>query len=249
MSPPPGSSVDFGRLAERYDSVRPVDDNWWEVYELVERAADLRGRRVLDIGCGTGRLSAALSQRAHAKVWGVDASPEMLAVAREKVQGVAFKHAYAEALPFKDGWFEGAVLWLVLHLVDRPAALAEAGRVLGADGVVAVVSFDESHFDAYWLNRFLPSLERVDRVRFPTADQLVAELREAGFVGVQAMRLDQRASLSREDALERLRARHISTFDLIGDDEIERGLAEAERTLPELVAYDLRWLIAVGRAE
>jgi hypothetical protein len=120
--------------------------------------------------------------------------------------------------------------------------------VLGSGGVVAVVSFDESHFDAHWLNGFLPSLERVDRARFPTAEQLVGELREAGFVGVETMRLDQRATLTREDALERLRARHISTFDLIGDDEIERGLAEAEQTLPKLVKYDLRWLVAVGRA-
>jgi SAM-dependent methyltransferase len=247
MGPTPGASVDFGRLAERYDAVRPVDENWWEVYELVERAADLRGRRVLDVGCGTGRLSVALAQRAHAKVWGVDASPEMLAVAKEKVQGVAFKHARAESLPFKDGWFERAVLWLVLHLVDRPAVLAEARRVVGDDGRVAVVSFDESHFDAYWLNRYLPSLERVDRARFPTREQLVAELRAAGFAGVETMRLDQRATLSREDALLRLRARHISTFDLIGEDEIDRGLAEAERTLPETVEYDLRWLVAVGR--
>lgn len=248
MGPTPGASGDFGRLAERYDAVRPVDENWWEVYELVERAADLRGRRVLDVGCGTGRLSVALVQRAHAKVWGVDASPEMLAVAKEKVQGVVFKQARAESLPFKDGWFERAVLWLVLHLVDRPAVLAEARRVLGVDGVVAVVSFDDSHFDAYWLNRYLPSLERVDRARFPTREQLVAELSGAGFAGVETVRLDQRATLSREDALLRLRARHISTFDLIGEDEIDRGLKEAERTLPEAVEYDLRWLVAVGSA-
>ncbi len=248
MSPSPGSSVDFGRLAGRYDEVRPVDENWWEVYELVERAADLRGRRVLDVGCGTGRLSVALVERAHAKVWGVDASAAMLAVAKEKVQGVAFKLADAESLPFKDGWFERAVLWLVLHLVDRPAALAEARRVLTTDGLVAIASFDESHFGAHWLNDYLPSLERVDRARFPTRAQLVDELLEAGFAGVETMRLDQCVTLSREEALLKLRARHISTFDLIGEDEIERGLAEAERTLPETVAYDLRWLVAVGRA-
>ena len=247
MSTRPGSSVDFGRLAERYDEVRPVDERWWEVYGLLERVADLRGRRVLDIGCGTGRLSAALAQRAHAKVWGVDASAAMLEVATEKVQGVAFKRGDAESLPFKDGWFERAVLWLVLHLVDRPAALSEARRVLAPDGVIAVVTFDESHFDAHWLNSFLPSLERIDRARFPTGEQLVADLRDAGFTEVTTTRLDQRATLGREDALLRLRTRHISTFDLIGEDEIAHGLAEAERTLPETIEYDLRWLVAVGR--
>jgi hypothetical protein len=141
------------------------------------------------------------------------------------------------------------VLWLVLHLVDRPVVLAETRRVLGDDGCVAVVSFDESHFDAYWLNGYLPSLERVDRARFPTREELVAELRAAGFADVETTRLDQRATLSREDALLRLCERHISTFDLIDEDEIDRGLAAAMRTLPETVEYDLRWLIAVGSAE
>src|SRR5687767_6163474 len=124
MSAASASNAHFGRLAERYDAVRPVDENWWEVYELLERAADLRGRRVLDVGCGTGRLSLALVERAHAKVWGIDASREMLAVAKKKVPGVAFKQGRAESLPFKDGWFERAAFWLVLHLVERRTALA-----------------------------------------------------------------------------------------------------------------------------
>jgi hypothetical protein len=71
---------------------------------------------------------------------------------------------------------------------------------------------------------------------------------EADFPDVETHRLDQRVLLSRSDALVRMRERHISTFDLIDEDEIERGLAEAERTLPELVEFELRWLVAVGSA-
>src|SRR6185503_15608440 len=134
---------DFSRRAATYDEVRPVDDNWWEVYALAERLGDLRGRRVLDVGCGTGRLSVALAERAGAKVWGVDASAEMLAQARAKApRGAAFKLARAESLPFKNEWFERVVLWLVIHLVDREAALREARRVLGGDGRIVVATFD-----------------------------------------------------------------------------------------------------------
>jgi SAM-dependent methyltransferase len=238
---------DFGGIASRYDELRPADGNWCEVYSLVESFGELRGRRVLDVGCGTGRVTAALAERAGAKVWGVDPSPEMLERAKARApRGVALKLARAESLPFKDGWFERALLWLVVHLVDRKAALTEARRVLGPGGRVVVVSFDESHFDGYWLNRYLPSLEAIDRARFPTRAALEQELREAGFGRVETLRHDQTATLTRDEALLRLHGRHISTLRMIDPAELERGAAEAERSLAEHVSYDLRWLIAKG---
>src|SRR5919198_3691529 len=85
------TAPDFGRRAATYDELRPADENWREVYEALVREGDLAGRRVLDIGCGTGRFAAALSERA--KVWGVDQSPEMLEVARTRAPGVRFKQA------------------------------------------------------------------------------------------------------------------------------------------------------------
>jgi ubiquinone/menaquinone biosynthesis C-methylase UbiE len=203
---------------------------------------------VLDVGCGTGRLSAALADEQGARVWGVDVSPEMLAVARAKAPRLRFKQARAEALPFKDGWFEAVVFWLVVHLVDRPLAFAEARRVLGPDGRVAVVSFHESHFDRYWLNDFFPSLESVDRARFPTQAALARELRDAGFASVELERLAASMSLTRDEALEKLEQRHISTFDLLPAAEVENGVERARRELPETVEYPLEWLVAVAQA-
>ena len=113
---------------------------------------------MLDIGCGTGRFLAQLAE--VAKAWGVDASPEMLEVARSRVGGAGLKLGRAEELPFKDGWFERATMWLVAHLVDRPRAFAEAARVLEPGGHFAVATFDPSYFDEFWLNELFPSMER-----------------------------------------------------------------------------------------
>jgi SAM-dependent methyltransferase len=159
---------------------------------------------------------------------------------------VGFKAGSAERLPFKDGWFERAAMWLVAHLVDRPRAFAEVHRVLGAGGRFVVATFDPSHFDEFWLNALFPSLERIDRARFPTDRQLEEELAAAGFGSVRLVRLSQRASLDRERALERIRGKHISTFDLLDDDEYAAGLARAERELPERVDYGAEWLLAVS---
>jgi ubiquinone/menaquinone biosynthesis C-methylase UbiE len=240
--PSAGDSTLFGEIAATYDELRPTDANWWELFELLVREADLVGRRVLDVGCGTGRLSAALSDRGS-RVWGVEPSPEMAARARER--GVHVKVAGAEQLPFKDGWFERAVLWLVAHLVDRRAAFAELARVLSPDGRIAVATFDPKHFSGYPLNQLFPSLERIDRERFPEPPALADELAAAGF-SVRLIPLSQEAEIDRDEALGRIRGRFISSLRLLDDAEFEAGLARAERELPERVGYELHWAIAVA---
>jgi SAM-dependent methyltransferase len=238
---------DFGRRAASYDELRPTDENWWEVYEAVVREGDLSGRRVLDVGCGTGRFAAELASQA--RVWAVDQSPQMLEVARARAPGVRFKEASVESLPFKDGWFERATMWLVIHLVDRPRAFAELRRVLGSGGRLAIATFDPSYFGLFWFRDYFPSMEKIDRARFPTRTDFEVELPAAGFEAPRLTRLSQHAVVTRDVALERIRGRHIATFDLISDDEYRAGLERAERELPGRVEYRQEWLIAVAGAE
>lgn len=200
------------------------------------------GKRVLDVGCGTGRLAAELQERGN-RVWGVDPSPEMVSAA--KARGVNAKVARAERLPFKESWFERAVLWLSVHLLDRAQAFAELRRVLAPEGRVLIATFDPSHFDRFWLNAIFPSLEGIDRERFPTEAQLTQELFAAGFEP-RASSLSQRAEIMREDALERIRGRYISTLELLSDEEYAAGLEQAGRELPARIGYALEWLIVIA---
>jgi len=206
------------------------------------REGDLAGRRVLDIGCGTGRASEALAARGS-RVWGVEPEPEMAELARRRVSTV--KVAPAERLPFKDGWFDRALMWLVAHLVDRPQAFAEAARVLAEDGRLAIGTFHPEHFERYWLKPFFPSLEAIDKSRFPTPDDLQSEL-SAAFERVELHRLAQTASVSRETAIERVRRRFISPLQLLDEQELDEGLRRMEAELPEQNEYALEWLVAVG---
>jgi ubiquinone/menaquinone biosynthesis C-methylase UbiE len=219
------------------------------VVELLVDESDLRGRRVLDVGCGTGRLAAALAERYGCKVWGVDLSPEMLEVARRRLPPTArVKLAPAEELPFRDGWFERVTMTLVYHHLDPPRALAEARRVLVSGGRLGMLTFDPSQIERYYLNEYFPSLRTIDLARFRPVDELEVELAEAGFAQVRSVRRDERIAISRTDALERIRGRHISTFQLIPEEEYAAGLARAERELPERIEYVDRWLAVVAEA-
>jgi len=239
---------DFGAVASSYDRLRPADEKWWELFELLVVEGDLAGRRVLDIGCGTGAFATALAERAGGKVWGVDDSPEMLAEAATKEPGVRFKRARAESLPFKDGWFERAVMRLSLHLFDRPAALAEAARVLIPGGRLVIATFDPEHFSGYWLGELFPSLEQIDRARFPGKAALEDELLSAGLADVRLCAFSQEASATKADALERIRGRYISTLRLLEAEEFERGLRHADSALPDRIDYRLEWLVVTASA-
>jgi hypothetical protein len=118
--------------------------------------------------------------------------------------------------------------------------------VLVPDGRLVVVTFDTSHFHRYWLNRYFPTIQAIDRRRFPDAEALHAELLDAGFGSVRFMRHTQHGAVSREQALERIRGRHISTFDLLDEEEIRTGTALAERELAERVEFIQEWLIAIA---
>lgn len=246
MSSSPIRSADFGPRAAVYDELRPGIP---ELDEALVQAGDLQGRRVLDVGCGTGRFAEVLATRFGARVFGLDAEPEMLGVARgRRATGLVFKLGRAEQMPFKDGWFERATMILVCHLIERPAAFAELNRVLGEEGRFVLVTFDPGYFSRYYLNDYFPSVLEIDLARFPSPDQLEAELRGAGFSEVGVEPFEREAVIGREDALARIRGRHISTFDLIGEEEYRRGLERAERELPAEIPYRYELLIVTASA-
>jgi SAM-dependent methyltransferase len=239
-------AVDFGPLAAAYDRLRPVDENWRELFDVLVAEGDLRGRRVLDVGCGTGRVTTALAELGS-RSWGVDRSPEMVEEARRRTGSSArFKVADAERLPFKNGWFERALMRLVVHHVERPAAFAELHRVLAPGGRLVIATFDPAHFGGFWLNRYFPRIERIDSARFPVPADLVGELGEHGFARVRVRRLTQRDTLARDAALEKIRGRYISTLSLLDEAELAAGLERAERELPETTDLTLEWAIVVA---
>ena len=237
----------FGDLSARYDELRP--DPSENLIEALVCGGDLRGRRVLDLGCGTGRVAAILAERYEAIVSGVDPSPEMLEVARSRAPDgvVALEQGSAEDIPFPDGSFERAVMQLVVHLVNRGQAFDELCRVIAPGGKLVISTVNPAAIEQIWLSKLFPSFAAIDSNRFPAPELLWEELRNAGFGEVETTTLVERRSYNRELSLRAIRGRFASSFALMNEEEYQAGLERAERELPEKVDSVLELAIITAR--
>jgi len=109
----------------------------------------LSGRRIetlLDAGTGTGRMLEVLAPHVQRAV-GIDVSPEMLAIARDRLLRENLSHAQVRLadtyrLPFGSGAFDAVLFHQVLHFLDDPAsAVGEAARVMRPGAILAIADF------------------------------------------------------------------------------------------------------------
>lgn len=129
---------DYDSFAEEYaaENETSLYNAYYERPAILRLAGDVTGRRVLDAGCGSGPLFAALRDRG-AIVTGVDLSAGLLAQARRRLGPEADLRVadLTDPLPFGDDSFDDVIASLVLHYFeDWGPTLAEMHRVLKSGG-------------------------------------------------------------------------------------------------------------------
>ncbi len=176
---------EYQHLAARYD------EKWTFYVEATVRETMRRlpldsRDRMLDVACGTGAFLQAVAA-AHPKVRlaGVDISPEMLAVARQRLPvGVKLQVASADALPFRDDSFDIVVTTSAFHFFRVPnEVLNEMRRILRPGGRLVVTDWCDDYLACRICDRLLRLFSSA-HYRVYGSTEYRAFLEGAGFDGV-----------------------------------------------------------------
>jgi ubiquinone/menaquinone biosynthesis C-methylase UbiE len=120
--------------------LKEQEEDYREYRHALYQKVDLASRRkILDVGCGTGVITADIASLTEGEITGIDISSENLKYARDTVAdcAVTLINADVMALPFKDNTFDLVVFSVVLiYVKDQQKALTEMARVTSKDGIV-----------------------------------------------------------------------------------------------------------------
>lgn len=236
------------RPAEIYDArfVPALFAQWGPV--VATEAGVRKGDRVLDVACGTGALTLAAAKIAgpSGSVVGLDANPEMLAVARRKPVQIEWLEGTAEALPLPDSSFDAVVSQFgFMFFEDKPQALREMVRVLKPGGRLAVAVCDAVENSPGYgaFARLLDRLfgrEAADAFRAPFSlgdgGRLHEICREAGIEDAEVVQRNGTVRFNSIDALVSTERACVWTLGgVLTDQQFKRLLEESETTLSPFV--------------
>jgi ubiquinone/menaquinone biosynthesis C-methylase UbiE len=171
------------------------------------------GEKVLDVGCGTGSLSATLAKVTGAsRIVGIDPSNGFVEYARTKVTDprVTFELGDAQSLPYPDASFDLCMALLAVdHIPDAPKATNEMRRVTKPSGVVATTMWDRSPANELY-GCFWDAAEGIDTTTkrpfgrqgsYGSAEALSQLWNGAGLTDIEATDLSMRCQFSSFDEL------------------------------------------------
>lgn len=178
-------------IAEKY-AAQPVGDPAAFEKKIATVKSYLRPDSVvLNVGCGTGSLALRLAPYLG-QVHGLDISPQMLRIARDKAQGVDNVHFHqgtVDQAPFQPESLDGVNAFSILHLVeDRQATLKDIYNLIKPGGffIASTVVLGESWMPYPVIMPVMKFFGKAPYVSVISTNTLLADIERAGFVNVTA---------------------------------------------------------------
>lgn len=137
------SATGYNLAAHRYDEKEGYL-NSFEQKKFLPLLGNIRGKKILDVGAGTGRIAVELAKFPGTKVTALDVSEKMLERIKKKNSNIECLLGDGESLPFTSGSFDLVIAtFFIVHLKDPNRFFDEAYRVLTDGGILAVTNINQ----------------------------------------------------------------------------------------------------------
>ena len=216
-------------IAHKYDAARQLPAAtlrlWLDAIARHVRPAVID--TIVDVGCGTGRFSAALADRFHARVIGIDPSRTMLQQGINHVSHpeVCFREGEAEHLPVDDAAASLVFLSMVYHhLNDLHAAVREFRRVLRRDGLLVIRNSTRDTLDDVPYLHYFPGAKSFNKQRFPSRHEIITTMQAHGFSLLALETVKQEFAGSWRDYCDKVGQRALSDLAGLPDSEFAAGM-------------------------
>ena len=187
---------------------------------------------IVDLGCGTARFSAALSNHSPAKVFGIDPSRNMLMTAKKAIAlpSIEFAQESAEEIPLGNRVADLIFMSMVYHHIqDKTRAICEFKRVLRKDGFLCIRTSTADSIDSYPWVRFFPKARQIELARVPSRKGIAAFLKGDGFALHKHSVIQQRFAENHQQYFQKIGLRGLSSLKAITDAQFQDGMKAFER--------------------
>jgi len=238
--------IDFGQVAKSYAKARE-DIPMSLMDSLFIRGISLDGKKVADIGCGTGAFSRKMAMR-KANVIGVDPSTELLQHAidfnKTKNYKIHYVQGYSENTGLTESQFDLVTVMRAWHWFDREKAIIEIKRILREKGTLIVIdsgflagsavvekTFEQlSKYVSGGLKPAGSKAESMQRINgFPI--EWFAEWQKNGFVLSDLYKLNYSVTFTKQDWIERMES--VSWLAGLQDDVRKIALQDLSKAISD----------------
>jgi ubiquinone/menaquinone biosynthesis C-methylase UbiE len=222
------TQVDYAGISKIYDSYRSYPDGL--IKKIIELGRISQGKKVLDLGCGTGNIAWQIKNKINADLIGVDVSLAMLKVAKDKSLEVICTDIDNQQLPFRDSSFDTVIGAYVIHQIKNlNFILSECYRVLRDGALVLLTSSHKQIEDQHPIIKgFFPSYVDIDKGRFPDIDHIDYLLESLAFKDIQHEEVTVENIPIDHEYLQKVKNKYVSTYQLMSEGEFENGIAKLE---------------------
>ena len=218
----------YKKISHIYNDIRLDAPNDFQLtIDIILEYTQQNKKRLLDIGCGTGKYGQALIQKGF-DVVGIDKSPSQISEAKKVINA---QEGNAIDLPYKSESFDVCIMIMMIHHMnqkERTLAFDEIYRVLKKDGVLIIKTASHEDLKHRISSRFFPEALKIDLKRYPEIETIQDELSK--FKNYRVKHTISTSIFDKSEMIQKLSMRRTSNLGMISENSLKEGIHRFKET-------------------